>query len=162
MAFGQMNWKHYQSEIIQDKYYKIKADKNLILFILQNAYQSDKHQFKNDDEWSRELANSHTGRRLKEMIPDGAEYKVINSSGMIGDCPDSCYNADLIHIQKHIDKIKPIVICACGKIAQRGCKELGLSFIAAPHPAWRQLSKQQSNYIKGQLREIINLPLTNL
>lgn len=125
----------------------------MILFILQNAYQSNKHQFTNEDEWSRELANSHTGRRLKEMIPEGSEYKVINSSGMIGDCADSCYHADLEHIQKLIDEINPNVICACGKIAQAGCESLGLNFIPAPHPAWRRLSKQCSKNIRNEIGE---------
>lgn len=125
----------------------------MILFILQNAYRSDKHQFKNEEEWSQELANSHTGRRLKEMIPDDMEYKVINSSPMIGDCADSSYNADLTHIEKHINEIKPDVICACGRIAQKGCTELGLDFISAPHPAWRRLSKQYSNDIKRRIKE---------
>lgn len=123
----------------------------MILFILQNAYKSDKHQFKNEEEWSRELTNSHTGRRLKEMIPEGAEYKVINSSGIIGDCPDSRYDADLKHIKIFVDRIKPTIICACGRIAQKGCTELGLDFISAPHPAWRRLSKQCSNSIKEQI-----------
>jgi hypothetical protein len=123
----------------------------MILFILQNAYRSDKHQFKNEEEWSRELANSHTGRRLKEMIPEGKEYKVINSSDIIGNSPDSCYNADIEHIKKLVNEIKPSVICACGKIAQKGCEELGLFFIPAPHPAWRQMSKKQSSTIKQVL-----------
>lgn len=124
----------------------------MILFILQNAYQSEKHQFKNEEEWNRELANSHTGRRLKEMIPDGMEYKVVNSSPMIGNCADSSYKADLVHIEKLVKEIKPNVICACGKIAQKGCEELGLDFIPAPHPAWRQLSKQCSNDIKEKIK----------
>jgi hypothetical protein len=123
----------------------------MILFILQNAYQSEKHQFKNDEEWSRELANSHTGRRLKEMIPEGKEYRVINSSPMIGDCADSCYVADTEHIEKLVNKINPTIICACGKVAQKGCMKLGLFFISAPHPAWRQMSKQQSGSIKQTL-----------
>lgn len=126
----------------------------MILFILQNAYQSDKHQFKNEEEWSRELANSHTGRRLKEMIPDGIEYKVINSSNMIGDCPDSSYDADLEYIKNFVGEIKPTIICACGKVAQTGCTKLGLNFISAPHPAWRQLSKQCSNDIKNKIKDM--------
>ncbi len=123
----------------------------MILFILQNAYQSEKHQFKNDEEWSRELANSHTGRRLKEMIPEGMEYKVINSSPIIGNCADSSYNADLTQIDKLGKQIVPDMICACGKTAQKGCEELGLDFIPAPHPAWRQLSKKCSSNIRKQL-----------
>ena len=100
----------------------------------------------------RELDNSHTGRRLKEMIPDGIKYKVINSSAMIGNCPDSRYSADLEYIQKFVDELNPVVICACGKIAQKGCIELGLNFVSAPHPAWRQLSKQCSNDIKELIK----------
>ena len=123
----------------------------MILFILQNAYRSEKHQFKNEEEWSRELANSHTGRRLKEMIPEDKEYKVINSSNIIGDNPDSCYEADTEHIKKLVNEINPIVICACGKVAQKGCADLGLIFIPAPHPAWRQMSKKQSSAIKQLL-----------
>lgn len=125
--------------------------KKMILFVLQNAYKSEKHQFKNEEEWSRELANSHTGRRLKEMIPEGKEYKVINSSNIIGDNPDSCYDADIVHMKKLVNEINPTVICACGKVAQKGCADLGLIFIPAPHPAWRQLSKQDSNNIKNQI-----------
>jgi len=123
----------------------------MILYILQNAYKSEKHQFKNEDEWSRELENSHTGRRLKEMIPDGEEYKVINSSGLIGDCANSCYDADLEYMQFLIEKINPNIICACGKVAQRGCEELGIEFIPAPHPAWRRLSKAHSSSIKEKI-----------
>lgn len=123
----------------------------MILFILQNAYRSEKHPFTNNDEWSKELANSHTGRRLKEMIPDGVEYKVINLSAVIGDEPNSCYEADLKYIKAFIEELKPCVICACGKIAQKACIELGLDFISAPHPAWRQLSKQRSDIIKKQI-----------
>lgn len=127
----------------------------MILYILQNAYKSEKHQFKNEDEWSRELEKSHTGKRLKEMIPDGAEYTVINSSGLIGNNADSCYPADLAYIQRWIEKINPSVICACGKIAQKGCEELNIDFIPAPHPAWRRMSKQCSNEIKQKIRRNI-------
>lgn len=124
----------------------------MILFILQNAYKSEKHQFNNEEEWSRELNNSHTGRRLKEMIPYGTEYKVINSSKKIGDNPNSCYEADLEYIKRFIGIIKPSVICACGRVAQRGCEELGLNFISAPHPAWRCLSKSITNEIRKEIR----------
>lgn len=129
----------------------------LILFILQNAYRSEKHQFKNENEWHRELEKSHTGRRLKEMIPEGAEYRIINSSGYIGDNPDSSYVADIEYMNKFINEIKPNVICACGKIAQSGCEKLGLNFIPAPHPAWRQLSKQCSNEIKEKIKQNLEL-----
>jgi hypothetical protein len=123
----------------------------MILFILQNAYTSDKHPFKNEVEWSRELLRSHTGRRLKEMIPDGVEYRVINASPAIGNNAKSCYDPDTEHIKTLVEQIKPDIICACGRMAQKGCKSLGYDFIETPHPAWRQLSKNKSNEIKEQI-----------
>jgi hypothetical protein len=123
----------------------------MILFILQNAYTSVKHRFTNNIEWSRELSLSHTGRRLKEMIPNGMEFKVINASKNIGDNPNSSFKADIKHIKQSVTKIKPTIICAYGKIAQEGCIELDLFFIKAPHPAWRQLSKKQTGEIRDRI-----------
>jgi len=128
----------------------------MILFVLQNAYTSEKHQFSNYEEWGAELLNSHTGRRLKEMIPDGAEYTVINASGNIGDNPNSCYLADTDYIKSFVVKLKPDAICACGKIAQDGCRNLGYEFVEAPHPAWRQLSKDESDRIRNILSRRLN------
>ena len=125
----------------------------MILFILQNAYQNKNHQFSNQEEWSRELTNSQTGRRLKEMIPAGVEFRVINASGFIGDNPNSVSEADTKHMRKLIKQIKPDIICACGKIAQDGCRKLGLDFIEAPHPAWRCLSKETTGNIRNLLGE---------
>ena len=125
----------------------------MILFILQNAYQNKNHQFTNHEEWSRELANSQTGRRLKEMIPHGADYRVINSSASIGNNPNSVFEPDVDHIKRHVTEIKPDIICACGKVAQEGCRKLGLVFVEAPHPAWRCLSKKATTDIRNILGE---------
>ena len=125
----------------------------MILFILQNAYTSDKHPFTNEEEWGRELLRSQTGRRLKEMIPDGVEYKVINASPKIGADPDSLFKADFEHISKNIGKIRPTVIVACGVVAQAACECMGIKCIKVPHPAWRQLSKQITRNIMLELQE---------
>jgi Uracil DNA glycosylase superfamily. len=125
----------------------------MILFILQNAYRNENHQFSNHDEWHRELLRSQTGRRLVEMIPAGAEFRVINASSFIGDNPNSVSAADTKHMRRLIKQIKPDIICACGKIAQDGCKKLGLDFIEAPHPAWRCLSKKTTTNIRNLLGE---------
>lgn len=125
----------------------------MILFILQNAYRSEKHQFSNKEEWSRELKRSHSGKRLSEMIPENTKYVVINASPRIGDNADSLYGANLEHIKKHIDEIKPGVIVACGNIAQKGCEALGIRYIKAPHPAWRALSKKKTEEIRCMLEK---------
>jgi hypothetical protein len=127
----------------------------MILFILQNAYRSEKHKFTNRNEWSKELLRSHTGRRLSEMIPDGYEYAVINSSPNIGDNSNSIYIADPQYIKEWVNKIKPTIIVACGRIAQKGCTELSLKYISAPHPAWRCLSKKITNEIKTKILSFI-------
>lgn len=123
----------------------------MILFILQNAYRSDKYNFRNREEWHRDLMRSQTGRRLKEMIPDNIEFRVINASNKIGDHPDSCYKPNTKYISRWVRKINPKIICACGKVAQQGCRTLGLEFVEAPHPAWRALSKEITGQIKQKL-----------
>jgi len=128
----------------------------MILYILQNAYKSDKHPFTNNEEWSRELLRSHTGRRLKDMIPDGVQYKVINASEEIGDNPNSVFKGNVEHVSLWIKQLKPDVICACGKIAQQTCGDLGVMFISAPHPAWRRLSKKITNEIKEEILRCLN------
>jgi hypothetical protein len=125
----------------------------MILFILQNAYRSEKYKFKNNAEWFKDLARSHTGRRLMEMIPDGAEAYVINSTPLIGDDAKSCFKSDTGYMKLMIEQYNPMVICACGKIAQEGCEKLGVTHIKAPHPAWRRLSKEITSDIRRQIYE---------
>lgn len=129
----------------------------MILFILQNAYTSEKHPFKNEVEWGRELLRSHTGRRLREMIPENVEFKVINASASIGDNPNSLFNGDSKHISKQLKKIKPDIIVACGKVAQQICCDMEIKYMPVPHPAWRQLSKRETSEIRNYLSDKICL-----
>lgn len=123
-----------------------------VLFVLQNAYQSSKYDWKNEDEWHRDLDKSHTGRRLREMIPDGIEFYVTNASPKIGSHPDSRFLADADHLIRMIQKYKPHLVCACGKVAQDGVAMLGVHWISAPHPAWRALSKRHTSRIRRMIR----------
>jgi hypothetical protein len=127
-----------------------------MLFVLQNAYRSEKYNFSNDEEWQRDLQRSHTGRRLQAMLPDDAQVFVINSSPLIGECPDSCYPADSDYIENKIKHIEPDVICACGKIAESGLRSIGIEFVALPHPAWRQLSNDMVCAIKRHLETLLS------
>jgi hypothetical protein len=125
-----------------------------ILFILQNAYRSEKYDFKNDEEWQRDLKRSHTGRRLLEMVPEQAEIIVINASPKIGDQVDACFEADINYIRNKIALHQPDCICACGKVAQAGLEKLSIPFVPAPHPAYRALSKQTTNGIRNLLQAL--------
>ena len=128
----------------------------MVLFILQNAYKSEKHQFKNEEEWSSELNRSQTGRRLKELIPENVLYRVINASDIIGDHVDSCYAPNLEHLKAWINVIAPDIIVACGKVVQKGCDLLGEKYIKSPHPAWRALSKVHTTSIKNQILNAVS------
>jgi len=125
-----------------------------ILFILQNGYHSDKYQYRNEEEWYCDLNRSFSGKRLSEMIPENADIKVINSSSNIGDNADSYYKADLDHLRKCLTKYNADIICACGEVAQEGCKKLGIDYVSLPHPAWRALSKDITKNIKQNLYEL--------
>ena len=85
------------------------------------------------------------------LLTGYAPKATINSTPQLGDHPDSCFGYDLSYMQSWIQKIKPDLICACGKIAQSGCKELGINFVEAPHPAWRRLSKQHTSDIRKEI-----------
>jgi len=124
-----------------------------ILFVLQNAYTSEKYQFSNEEEWSAALRKSHTGRRLMEMIPLGATYHVINASPNIGDNADSVYEPDHEYIKSWIDSLQPSLVCACGRVATDGLMQLGIEFVPLPHPAWRRLSKYQTSEIRNMLSQ---------
>lgn len=124
-----------------------------ILFFLQNAYRSERYQFRNVEEWYVDLMRSHSGRRLAQMIPEGVDVAVVNASPIIGDNAKSCYPPDPKHVRRMIRKHKPDIICACGKIAQRGLSEMGIEYVPVPHPAWRALSKEHVARIRQQLGE---------
>jgi hypothetical protein len=126
----------------------------IFLFVLQNGYHSEKYHYRNNEEWHDDLHRSFTGKRLCEMMPDNAKLFVIEASTNIGNCADSCFPADIEHIQRKIAQYKPDVICGCGKIAQSGLEQLGVPYISLPHPAWRHLSKDISASIKRKLELI--------
>lgn len=124
------------------------------LFILQNGYHSEKYQYRNRQEWGRDLLRSHTGRRLSEMLPVGGTVKVVNAHPGIGKNAAACFGYDLRHMRRMLRRYRPDVICACGRIAQAGCRALGVEHIALPHPAWRQLSKKHTSRIRKQLSHL--------
>jgi len=125
----------------------------MVLVFLQNAYRKDGFAYKSREQWLKGMWASRTGCRLKEMLPKGIDVYVENASPMIGTNVNSLYYADLVHMQKVIDDVKPKLIVGCGKIAQEGLANLGVVYIAAPHPAWRALSKIETKRIADILKE---------
>ena len=120
----------------------------MLLVVLQNTYEL----LTNTPEWETALWASHTGKRLREMLPDGMEFTVTNASKVIGSGVCSECPADTAHLTTIIEQVGPTRILACGKVAQAGLTELGVEFVAAPHPAWRLLSKDRTAAIRDGLR----------
>jgi hypothetical protein len=125
---------------------------------LQNAYYPDgiePDRIKDRRTWLRLLWRSHTGKRLKEMLPDEIETFITEASPMIGTKPSDAFEADLGFMRSEIQEHSNAkIILACGKIAQAGLDKLGVTYISAPHPAWRLLSKRMTAEIKEKLLDV--------
>ncbi len=125
----------------------------MLLVILQNAWRKSGEEFTRE-QWLDALWASHTGKRLKEMLPD-CKYVVINASKSVGANSSSYYPAEPAHIKECIEKYKPTHILACGKVATSGCEMLSLPHISVPHPAYRALSKEITSTIRARLSAIL-------
>lgn len=125
-----------------------------ILVILQCAYGNTLHrrvELRDKTKWLEGLWVCYTGKRLREMLPEDCEVEVCNASLNIGSRATASFPPDTDHILAEIGQSKPDVILACGKIACEGMVGMGLDFVAAPPPAWRQLSKADISKIKAGL-----------
>ena len=125
-----------------------------LLVILQCAYGTNRRrrrQLKIRKLWLKGLWNSHTGRRLKKMLPDNIIVEVINSTPKIGNASNACFPAESVYIAGWLECFEPDVILACGRVAQEALETLGIKHIAAPHPAWRQLSNKQIDEIRNTI-----------
>jgi len=125
-----------------------------LLVVLQCAYGTTlklRRQLGKESLWLRALWMSHTGRVLKTMIPNYCVTRIINSSNYIGEVSKACFPPNITYIQEKIKEINPDVILACGKVAQKGLREIGVPFIEAPHPAWRSLTKEQRQRVRDEL-----------
>jgi hypothetical protein len=128
----------------------------MILIFLQNAYIPngiDPYRITNRRVWERLLWRSVTGRRLKEMIPDGAEVYITESTTQVGTHPNDKFPPEPVFMLKEIVSHKPSVVLACGKVAQSGLDQIPYPYIAAPHPASRTLSKADTKAIRERLAE---------
>lgn len=131
-----------------------------LLIILQNAYTDDPthaERFRHDNEfWLSRLFQSHTGKRLRKMIPGGVTHSIINATREIGTESSSNIPPDPVHVRVEIANYRPRVILACGVNAQKAMDELRIEYIPAPHPAWRQLSDVMIEKYKERIIEELN------
>lgn len=121
-----------------------------ILVVLQNAwYRDGKHRAY--EKWLSDLWNSHTGRRLMEMIPEQCAIYPVNSTGTVTDNTQEVPKGDPLYVRAAYRYFKPDIVLACGKLAQETCDLARIEHIVAPHPAWRGLTKNDTSRIRHNL-----------
>lgn len=127
-----------------------------VLCVLQNAWCDPKRPiWRSEKEWVRRLWLSHTGRRLKRMLPDSVLAVCINSTKKIGTTTRQTFAPDIKHIQAAYWQYRPQLVVGFGRIAQAGLTAAGIAHIAAPHPAWRQLSIAGEQQVRGEIEQAI-------
>jgi hypothetical protein len=73
-----------------------------LLGVLQNAWREDGRPYASREEWLEGLWHSHTGRRLREMLPEDVDFEVVNSTARVGDNPASRLSPDRCHVAEMI------------------------------------------------------------
>ena len=134
------------------------SDLMKILVILQCAWYHNGNARKRQT-WEKGLWRSHTGRRLRKMLPDSDNLvvTVINSTGEIGTRPQAILPADLTHISNWLNEVVPDLVISFGVIAHGALSKMGIAHIAVTHPAWRQLGTEQVKQIRADLEHVVNI-----
>ncbi len=130
-----------------------------VLFVLQNAWRREASPGErdwDDETWELALWQCQTGKRLREYIPDGVAFKVINASRDVANNGKAVYSADLDHVTLAIYQYSPDVVVLLGVEAQRLRRELyDVRILSMAHPCWRELSK----VVTAAYREDIDLAI---
>jgi hypothetical protein len=126
-----------------------------ILVILQNAYGVEEGYVPSFERKS--FKNCHTGKRLRNAIPDRCNPFIINASPKIGKEAGSNFKPESSYVFKKIQEIKPKVILACGVNARKAIKslELDVPVLFMPHPAYRALTNETLYGIKEKIEELL-------
>ena len=125
-----------------------------LLVVLQNAYGVEDGYIPSYDRAS--FRNCHTGRRLKEVLPDGIIPEIINSNPKVGDISSSYFKPDIDYVRKRIEEIKPKVILFCGANGKILIEQIGFpNSVHMPHPAYRALTKKMTSDTKEKIKELL-------
>ncbi len=119
--------------------------KGRVLYVLQNAWRRSAQEGEittgREAAWERLLWRSQTGKRLKEMIPAGIPFRVMNASPLVGNHSKSRFQASLEHVWHQVVEYRPMVVVLLGTEAAKLEKQLpGPQIVVGPHPCWRRWS----------------------
>ena len=128
-----------------------------LLVVLQNAYTKTEAV---KDNYVPALdcpvfQNSHTGRRLKNAIPDNINVQIINANPDVGNNADSNFPPDTNYVMAKINEHQPNIILACGKNARQAIPTINIPVITMPHPAYRALTNQTIQNTKETINAYI-------
>jgi len=135
-----------------------RRNKPVLLVILQNAWRANGERYSHK-QWLEALWNSHTGRRLRNILPETPHtLYVANASPEIGKESSSMFPADIGYIKRQIARVSPDVIVACGQVASNAITEIAPDAICitAPHPAWRAYSKEREMQVQAQVESFVS------
>ena len=126
----------------------------MVLVVLQNPYRNNALASGwNPSTWLKELWRSHTGTRLREVLPDDCDVRITNANPKLADSVSDCLPPDIAHLKRTATRVKPDVVLACGKMACQGISQLEtqIRVVEMPHPAYRALSKETTKQIRAKL-----------
>lgn len=121
-----------------------------ILAVMQNQYFHEPAKVKliieRKPEWRRRLiarflfAGCHSGRVIKAAFGERINDIIWEeASPEIGGHAASKFPADMVHLRKVVDEVKPRITLAFGVIASNAMAQLvdGFDLVTLPHPAAR-------------------------
>ena len=137
-----------------------------LLVILQNAYSHDGEPMRRR-KWLLGLWRSYSGKRLREMLPqelwmdslhswpEDRDYYICNATEQWANDAIVALKSDPEWLARIVAWLRPDYVLACGRVAQRGLDRLGISYIEAPHPAWRALTKERTAAVRAEVLQAL-------
>jgi hypothetical protein len=126
-----------------------------LLFVLQNAWRRNLKQKRwTGKGWEKALWASQTGKRLREYIPEGCEFAVINSTPLSAEDIGTTFPPDVEYVKKHVASYSPGLVILLGKRAAKlGDEAGGVKTLCFPHPCYRALTKEKTKEYKESIKK---------
>ncbi len=139
-----------------------------VLVVLQNAWRRNArpgqvswslvYPERSRQLWERALWRSHTGKRLKGMLPENCEVRVGEASPKVANNPRDVFPMEPAHVRQQVEEWKPDVALLLGKEAQKAkvlVEGMGVRVVVGPHPAYRLLSKAMAAEVRQKVAQAI-------
>lgn len=103
--------------------------------------------------WLIALWRSHTGCRLRSILPEGHEIVICEASPRVGATSGKTFAMEPDHVIMELHRHGPGLVVLLGREAQRALSLCGeLPVVVGPHPAWRGLTKASAAVIQSEIQ----------